>query len=74
MIIPPILFWILIFLGRDELGFKGIFISVVIWLGLLLGSVFTTGGFLYFFTAANALLDILLLIIIFGGDIDIPLR
>lgn len=74
MIIPLVLFWILLFLGREELGFKGIFISIVIWLGLLLGSVFTTGGFLYFFTAAIALLDIVLLIVIFGGDINITLR
>jgi len=74
MIVPLVLFWILLCLGREELGFKGIVISVVIWLGLLIGSIFTMGGFLYFFTAANALLDIGLLIVIFGGDIDIPLR
>ena len=74
MIVPLVLFWILLFLGREELGFRGIIISIAIWLGLLLGSVSTTGGFLYFFIAACALLDIVLLIIIFGGDIDIPLR
>jgi len=72
--VPLVMFWILLFLGREELGFKGIIISIAVWLGLLAGSVFTTGGFLYFFIAANALLDIVLLIIIFGGDINIPLR
>ncbi len=36
MIIPLVLFWVLIFLGREELGFKGIIISVTVWLGLLL--------------------------------------
>ena len=74
MIIPLLLFWILIFLGREELGFKGIVISIVIWLGLLLGTCLTAGMTPYFFIAGNALLDIVLLIIIFGGDIDIPLR
>lgn len=74
MIVPLVLFWILLFVGREELGFKGISISIVVWLGLLVGSVFTAGGSLYFFTAASALLDIVLLIIICGGDINIPLR
>ena len=74
MIIPLLLFWILLFLGREELGFKGIIICIVIWLGLLLGTCLTTGVFLYFFVAGNALFDIMLLLIIFGGDINIPLR
>jgi hypothetical protein len=74
MIIPLLLFWILLFLGREELGFKGIVISVTIWLGLLLGSINISGGSPYFFTAACALLDIVLLLVIFGGDINVPLR
>lgn len=74
MIVPLVLFWVLIFLGREELGFKGIMISIAVWLGLLIGSIVITGGFLYFFIAANALLDIVLLIVIFGGDINIPLH
>jgi hypothetical protein len=74
MIIPFVLFWILIFLGREELGFKGILISIAIWAILLLGAILIAGVSPYFFIAANALLDVVLLIIIFGGDIDIPLR
>ena len=69
LLIPLVLFWILIFFGREELGFKGIIISILIWLGLLLGTGLTTGISSYFFTAGNALLDIVLLLIIFGGDI-----
>jgi len=74
MIIPLLLFWILLFLGREELGFKGIIICIVVWLGLLLGACLTAGMLPYFFIAGNALLDIVLLIIIFGGDVNIPLR
>jgi len=72
MLIPLILFWILIYLCREELGFKGIVICIFIWLGLLAGSIFIKGTFIYYFIAASALLDIVLLLIIFGRDIDIP--
>ena len=71
MMIPLILFWLLIFFGREELGLKGIIISIVIWLGLLLGTGFTTGILSYFFTAGSVLLDVVLLLIVFGGDIKI---
>jgi len=74
MLIPLILFWILIYLGREELGFKGIIISIIIWLGLLVGSFLVSGVFVYVFIAANSLLDIVLLLVIFGRDINIPLR
>ena len=74
MLIPLILFWILIYLGREELGFKGIIISIIIWLGLLAGSLLVSGTFVYVFIAANSLLDIVLLLVIFGRDIDIPLH
>ena len=74
MLIPLILFWILIYLGREELGFKGIIISIIIWLGLLVGSLLVSGTFVYVFIAANSLLDIVLLLVIFGRDINIPLR
>ena len=74
MMIPLVLFWFLIFFGREELGFKGIIISIVVWLGLLLGAGLTTGILSYFFMAGKVLLDIVLLLIIFGGDINITLR
>ena len=34
--IPMIAFWILIFLGRSELGWKGVLSCVLLWLGLCL--------------------------------------
>ena len=74
MIIPFILFWVLIVIGREELGFKGILISVIIWIALLLVSILVKGISSYHFIAANALLDIVLLIVIFRQDVNIPLR
>jgi hypothetical protein len=69
---PFIVFWVLIYLGREELGLKGVIASILIWLGLLVGSSFL--GIPYFFASAEALLDIVLLFIIFGGNMNIPLR
>ena len=74
MISPLILFWVLIFLFYEELSFKGIIISIVVWLGLMCGFILTTGKWPYFFVAGNVLLDIVLILIIFGGDIKFTLR
>ena len=74
MMIPLVTFWFLLYFGREELGLKGIIISIVIWLGLFLGICLAPGIPSYFFTAGNVLLDIVLLLIIFGGDINITLR
>ena len=60
------------YLGREELGLRGIVISILIWLGLLVGSSFV--GLPYLFVSAEALLDVVLLFIIFGGNANIPLR
>lgn len=38
MVIPGILFWVLMYLGREELGWKGIAISISIWLCIVLDS------------------------------------
>ena len=69
---PLIAFWVLIYLGREELGLKGMIISILIWLGLLIGSSFL--GMPYVFVSAEALMDVVLMLIIFGGNINIPLR
>lgn len=69
---PFIVFWVLMYLGREELGLKGIVISIGVWLGLLIGSSFL--GIPYVFVSAEALLDVVLLFIIFGGNMNIPLR
>ena len=59
---PFILFWVLLYLGREELGLKGIIISILIWLGLLLGLMLS--GMFYIFVSAESLQDIVLLLII----------
>ena len=69
-ILVVVLFWALILYGREELGLKGILISVGIWASLLLGSMYLQGAGYYLFSAM-ALLDIILILMIFGGDIRI---
>jgi hypothetical protein len=66
--LPFVGFWLLMYLGRDELGLKGILISVVIWGAILLGVLFFEVS-PYLFVSAQAILDVILLIVIFGGDI-----
>ena len=69
---PFIVFWVLMHLGREELGLKGIIISILIWMGLRVGSSFL--GLPYLFVSAEALLDVVLLFIIFGGNMNVPIR
>ena len=70
MLIPFIAFWVLVFMGRSELGLKGFLFFVILWIGLLLGFA-TLNLPPYWFVAAQALLDAILIIVIFGGDIQI---
>jgi hypothetical protein len=37
MLIPLSMFWVLIFIGKNELGFKGVVFCILLWLGLLIG-------------------------------------
>jgi hypothetical protein len=70
MAIPFAAFCMLIFIGRSELGFKGIAFFIALWLCLLLGFRMLHLPS-YWFVAAQALIDAVLIIIIFGGDIRI---
>lgn len=70
MLIPFLLFWVLIFFGRYELGLRGILIAVAIWAVLLIG-FFALLVSPYFFVVPIALMDIVLILVIFGGDIKI---
>ena len=70
MVIPFVAFCMLIFIGRSELGFKGVAIFIALWLCLLLGFMKLNLPS-YYFVAAQALIDTVLIIIIFGGDIRI---
>ncbi len=67
---PFIAFWIIIFVGGSELGFKGITFCIVLWVGLLLGFMKLSLPS-YWFVGAQSLIDAILIIGIFGGDIRI---
>ena len=67
---PFIAFWIIVFVGRSELGFKGITFFIVLWVGLLFGLMKLSIPS-YWFVAAQSLIDAILIIVIFGGDIRI---
>jgi hypothetical protein len=66
--LPSIIFWVLILLGSSELGVKGVLVSIGIWGGLLLVFIMLDNSG-YMFIAAESLLDIILVFVIFGGDI-----
>jgi len=70
MSVPFVAFWILVFIGRSELGFKGITFCIVLWVGLLLGFMKLSLPS-YWFVGAQSLIDAILIIVIFGGDIRI---
>ena len=70
MALPFFIFWVLILICRRDLGWRGVGICVAIWIGLLVG-VITLGTSGYIFIAAQALLDCVLILIIFKGDIRI---
>ncbi len=68
--LPFWIFWILVFLARGELGLKGIALAVAVWGALLAGSLYTDMP-AYVFVAAQALLDVVLILVIFGRDVRI---
>ena len=68
--LPFWIFWTLVFLARSDLGIKGVFVAVAVWGALLAGSL-TTDAPPYVFAAGQALLDIILILVIFGRDIRI---
>jgi hypothetical protein len=69
MALPFLAFWVLLFVGREELGLKGIVVAVAIWIGLLVGCLLT--GVPVLFMSAQALLDVALILFVFRGDIRI---
>lgn len=68
--LPCVAFWILIYLGRNELRQRTLNIYIGLWIVALV-IVVTTGVHVGFFTAFQAILDAILVIVIFGGDIQI---
>ena len=69
-LIALLLFPILLYLGREELGIKGILIFIGIWAALFIGLP-ALGLSSYFFIVAQVLIDIILVIVVFGGDIKL---
>jgi len=70
MWLPFLIFWAIIFFARHDLGWRGVLICIAIWTGLLFGCMFI-GLSSYAFVAAQALLDCILIIVVFKGDIRI---
>ena len=68
--LPFVLFWALLFIGRRELGLKWVVVCIGIWAGLWLGSLYLEWPS-YIFVAGQVLLDIVLLIVVTGGDFRI---
>lgn len=69
--IPFIAFWVLLYIGRSDLGWKGVVFCIALWLSLAMILHFC-GISPYVFIGVQAILDAFLIIVIFGGDI--PLR
>ena len=70
MLIPLVLFWGIIFFGGSMLGWKIVLVCISIWLISLIG--FNLLGLSsYYFVGFQALFDIILIMIIMGGDINI---
>lgn len=69
-IIPLALFWALIYFGRHDLQPGTIALFILLWLGGL-GFVLLIGYPLYAFAVIEAVLDIILVLMVFGGDMKI---
>lgn len=70
MAVPFLMFWVILFIGREELGFRGVAFCVLLWAALLAACVFL-GMSPYTFVALQSLFDIILILVIFGHDIQI---
>ena len=70
MAIPFFIFWVLVLLCRKDLGWRGAGICLAIWAALFLGA-FYSGLPAEYFVIAQVLLDIVLILVLFGGDVRI---
>ncbi|MBM4031940.1 MAG: hypothetical protein FJ291_09160 [Planctomycetes bacterium] len=68
--LPFIIFWLLLFLCRRELGLGGIVVCIAVWAGLLAACVYSTLP-PHVFQTGQVVLDILLILCLFGRDIRI---
>ena len=67
---PFLIFWILIFLGRRDLGWRGAAVCIGIWLAPLIAFMYA-GISPYVFVAVQSLFDCILILVVFKGDINI---
>ena len=70
MWLPFLIFWIILILARRQLGWRRSGIAVAVWLVLLIACSFTSVP-QYLFVACQAILDVVLILAVFGGDIRI---
>ena len=70
MLIPFGIFWLLLFLARGELGFRGVAICAAIGAALLAGILFSGLPWPYF-VVVQVVLDVVLILKVFGVDIRI---
>jgi hypothetical protein len=68
--IPLIALWVLLFLGRDKLGLKGIAIAITAWAVIWIGCS-ATGLAPSLYNSAVALLDVVLVLVVYRGDVRI---
>jgi len=69
-IFAHIIFWILLWFGRDNLSSLWRWGLIIGWLIMYFGSSFISGGSSFFMTVVT-IIDIGLILIIFGRDIKI---
>ena len=70
MAIPFIAFWVLIAIGKSDLGYKKTISFIGIWSILLFGFIYLNIH-PYYFVAPQTILDAVLILMIFGRDINI---
>jgi hypothetical protein len=66
--LAAIAFWALMCFAFSELGLKWSMVFVVVWFGFLLASYILSENY-YILATASAVLDIILVLVVFGGDI-----
>lgn len=70
LLVPTIMFFVLLLLGREEVGIKWALILIAVLAALLAGT-FLFGLSIFIFVSVLALIDIILLLCVFGGDINL---
>ena len=70
MAMPFLVFWVIVFIGREDLGFGGFAFCILLWTGLFAACLFL-GFSPYVFVFLQAVYDIVLILVVFGHDIQI---